>query len=130
MVRIGSVVLNVRDVSRASTFWSAALGYVPGDENPAMLTPENGNGPLLLLDEDDRTHVDLWAANAHEQRTRSSGSSRSAPNGWTGSIPMTPTSSCLPTPKATCSASSTPVADVARGHDERHPQREPHHQRR
>jgi catechol 2,3-dioxygenase-like lactoylglutathione lyase family enzyme len=68
MVSIGSVVLNVRDIRRASTFWSAALGYVPGNENPAMLAPKNGNGPLLLLDEDDRTHVDLWAANAEEQQ--------------------------------------------------------------
>jgi hypothetical protein len=61
--------LNVRDIERASTFWSAAVGYASGNGNPAMLGPENGNGPQLLLDEDDRTHVDLWAANAQEQQT-------------------------------------------------------------
>ena len=67
MVSIGSVVLNVRDIRRASTFWSAALGYEPGTGNAAMLAPRAGMGPLLLLDEDDRTHLDLWAADTTEQ---------------------------------------------------------------
>lgn len=67
MVNIGAVVLNVRDIQRASTFWCAALGYVPGNGNDTMLVSTSGSGPMLLLDEDDRTHVDLWAANAQEQ---------------------------------------------------------------
>jgi catechol 2,3-dioxygenase-like lactoylglutathione lyase family enzyme len=68
MVKIGSVVLSVRDIQRASTFWRSALGYVPGHGNDAMLIPENGEGPFLLLDAEDRTHLDLWAANAQEQQ--------------------------------------------------------------
>jgi catechol 2,3-dioxygenase-like lactoylglutathione lyase family enzyme len=68
MAKIGAVVLNVRDVERASTFWRAALGYIPGHGNDAMLVPENGDGPLLLLDAEDRTHLDLWAANAGAQQ--------------------------------------------------------------
>jgi catechol 2,3-dioxygenase-like lactoylglutathione lyase family enzyme len=66
MVNIGAVVLNVRDVRRASAFWGAALGYVPGNGNDAMLVAPGGQGPMLLLDTDDRTHLDLWAA-ADEQ---------------------------------------------------------------
>ena len=68
MVNIGAVVLNVRDIDRASTFWRAALGYVAGNGNDAMLVPVGGAGPTLLLDTDDRTHMDLWAANAAEQQ--------------------------------------------------------------
>jgi catechol 2,3-dioxygenase-like lactoylglutathione lyase family enzyme len=68
MVKIGSVVLSVRDVQRASTFWRAALGYVQGRGNDAMLVPENGEGPFLLLDAEDRTHLDLWAADGREQQ--------------------------------------------------------------
>jgi catechol 2,3-dioxygenase-like lactoylglutathione lyase family enzyme len=68
MVKIGSVVLNVAEVRRASTFWRAALGYVPGHGSDAMLIPEDGAGPFLLLDADDRTHLDLWAADAREQQ--------------------------------------------------------------
>jgi catechol 2,3-dioxygenase-like lactoylglutathione lyase family enzyme len=67
MVNIGAVVLNVHDIRRASAFWGAALGYVAGNGNDAMLVPTNGPGPTLLLDTDDRTHLDLWAANAEEQ---------------------------------------------------------------
>ena len=68
MVRIGSVVLNVSDIQRAAAFWGRALGYVPSPVNPAFLRPANGQGPGLHLDEDDGTHLDLWAANEEEQR--------------------------------------------------------------
>ena len=68
MVTIGSLVLNVADVERASAFWRQALGYRPSPENPAVLVPDGGAGPALALDEDDRTHLDLRAANAAEQR--------------------------------------------------------------
>jgi hypothetical protein len=57
IVKIGSVVLSARDVQRASTFWRAALGYVPGHGNDAMLVQENGEGPFLVLDAEDRTHL-------------------------------------------------------------------------
>ncbi len=57
---VGSVVWNVSDIGRAAEFWSRALGYVPQPDNPAFLTPENGEGPRLHLDDKDRTHLDLW----------------------------------------------------------------------
>lgn len=67
MVRIGSVVMNVTNVRRAAEFWGTALGYVPQPGNPAFLVPERGEGPRLHLDEDDRMHLDLWAADEEEQ---------------------------------------------------------------
>ena len=68
MVELGSIVMNVSDIPRAAQFWSRALGYVRSQSNPAALVPERGDGPILLLDEDDRMHLDLWAADAAEQR--------------------------------------------------------------
>lgn len=68
MVSIGSIVMNVADIRRAREFWGSALGYVSRAGHEAILVPENGEGPVLLLDEDDRTHLDLWAANAEEQQ--------------------------------------------------------------
>src|ERR671915_566399 len=68
MVRIGSIVMNVSDIGRASEFWSKALGYRPREGRPSVLAPPNGEGPLLWLDEDDRTHLDLWAVDREEQQ--------------------------------------------------------------
>lgn len=59
-VSVGSVVLKVSDIGRATEFWSKALGYACQPDNPAFLAPENGEGPRLHLDETDRTHLDLW----------------------------------------------------------------------
>jgi catechol 2,3-dioxygenase-like lactoylglutathione lyase family enzyme len=70
MAQIGSLVLNVTDIERAATFWRNALGYVPrAGDNPGALVPERGKGPALLLDETDRTHLDLHAASEKEQQT-------------------------------------------------------------
>jgi catechol 2,3-dioxygenase-like lactoylglutathione lyase family enzyme len=55
-----AVVLNVSDTARAARFWSRALGYVHQQDAPAFLLPPNGEGIRLHLDEDDRTHLDLW----------------------------------------------------------------------
>jgi catechol 2,3-dioxygenase-like lactoylglutathione lyase family enzyme len=66
MVHIGAIVLNVSDTGRAGAFWSQALGYQRGG-NPDFLLPSEGGGPRLHLDETDRTHLDLWAANQNEQ---------------------------------------------------------------
>ena len=66
MVRIGAIVLQVSDTGRAGAFWSRALGYQRG-ANPDFLLPGEGGGPRLHLDETDRTHLDLWAANEGEQ---------------------------------------------------------------
>ena len=67
MLRIGSVVMNVSDIGRASQFWKQALGYVASPDNPAFLGPESGDGPRLHLDDEDRMHMDLWAANEEDQ---------------------------------------------------------------
>jgi catechol 2,3-dioxygenase-like lactoylglutathione lyase family enzyme len=67
MLRVGSVVVNVSNIDRAGAFWTNALGYVSQPHNPAFLVPKDGAGPRLHLDEDDRTHLDLWAADEAEQ---------------------------------------------------------------
>jgi catechol 2,3-dioxygenase-like lactoylglutathione lyase family enzyme len=68
MLRLGSVVMSVGDIRRAAEFWGRALGYVAAPGNPAFLRPAHGPGPGLHLDEDDRTHLDLWAADEEDQR--------------------------------------------------------------
>jgi catechol 2,3-dioxygenase-like lactoylglutathione lyase family enzyme len=65
---MGSIVLNVSDIARASAFWSTALGYTPRPGRPHVLAPPNDAGPLLWLDEDDRTHLEVWTDSAEEQR--------------------------------------------------------------
>ena len=69
MAQIGSLVLNVTDIDRAAAFWRDALGYVPrpGD-NPGALVSPRGKGPALLLDETDRTHLDLHVGSEKEQQ--------------------------------------------------------------
>lgn len=68
MVRIGTVVINVTDTGRAAEFWGRALGYVPRSEGSQILVPRDGEGPGLNLDETDRMHLDLYAADAAEQQ--------------------------------------------------------------
>jgi catechol 2,3-dioxygenase-like lactoylglutathione lyase family enzyme len=69
MARIGAVVLNVTDLGRAAAFWRGALGYVPrGCGNPGALVPDDGEGPALLLDETDGTHLDLHVPSEPERR--------------------------------------------------------------
>lgn len=68
MAQIRSIVLTTTDNRRAAAFWGRALGYEPTPHNPDFLVPPDGNGPRLHLDENDRTHLDLWAANAEEQQ--------------------------------------------------------------
>jgi predicted enzyme related to lactoylglutathione lyase len=71
MVKIGSIVTNVSDVPRAARFWAEALNYVPRDGEIAqdwtILRPADGEGPNLSFDREDRTHLDLYAADAEEQ---------------------------------------------------------------
>lgn len=69
--RIGSVVVNVRDVPRATAFWSAALDYTPRDEPEpdwVVLRPRDGAGPNLSLNLGStrpalvpHIHLDLYA---------------------------------------------------------------------
>ena len=55
-----ALVLHVSDAGRAARFWSQALGYVQQQDAPAFLLPPSGEGIRLHLDEEDRTHLDLW----------------------------------------------------------------------
>ena len=70
MLRVGSVVLNVSDMSRAAEFWSRALGYgvrggvVREDESAVLVIA--GEGPSVTLDEDDRMHLDLYVDSEEE----------------------------------------------------------------
>lgn len=77
MLRIGSVVLGVGDVARASAFWMRALDYVPREEPEddwVVLVPAAGTGPQLSLglsespvQERPRVHLDLYAGDAADQ---------------------------------------------------------------
>jgi catechol 2,3-dioxygenase-like lactoylglutathione lyase family enzyme len=73
MLRIGTIVLNVKDARRASRFWSHALGYgYPGggynQATTPVLLPPSAAAVAVALDEDDRTHLDLHTDSALEQR--------------------------------------------------------------
>jgi hypothetical protein len=70
VLRIGSIVLRVDDLQRQTTFWAAALDYVPRDESSddfVLLRPKDGVGPALALDQvpskvqiPPRLHLDLF----------------------------------------------------------------------
>jgi catechol 2,3-dioxygenase-like lactoylglutathione lyase family enzyme len=73
MVRIGAIVMNVRDARRASEFWSHALGFAYrdgsySDYSTPVLVPPDRAVPALALDENDRTHLDLHTDSAAEQQ--------------------------------------------------------------
>lgn len=71
MIKIGSVVIRVGDLQRQTEFWSAALDYVPREENSddfVLMRPRNGIGPNVSLDRvrsnlqiPPRIHLDLYA---------------------------------------------------------------------
>jgi catechol 2,3-dioxygenase-like lactoylglutathione lyase family enzyme len=78
MLDLGSTVLGVADVRRATRFWTAALGYVPreeGDETFVVLVPAGGAPGArlsLMLSETPvrdkpRVHLDLYAGDAADQ---------------------------------------------------------------
>jgi catechol 2,3-dioxygenase-like lactoylglutathione lyase family enzyme len=70
MVTIGSIVIRVDDLKRQTEFWSAALGYVPREENSddfVLMRPRSGIGPNVSLDRvrsalqiPPRVHLDLY----------------------------------------------------------------------
>ena len=72
MLSIGSIVIRVTDLERMAAFWSAALHYVPREENDddfVLLRPPNGIGPNVSLDQHPsryelppRIHLDLYAS--------------------------------------------------------------------
>ena len=71
MIRVGSIVIRVDDLLRQTEFWTAALDYVPRDDDSddfRLLRPRNGVGPNLSLDMvhsnlqiPPRIHLDLYA---------------------------------------------------------------------
>jgi catechol 2,3-dioxygenase-like lactoylglutathione lyase family enzyme len=71
MIRVGSIVIRVDDLQRQTEFWTAALDYVPRDDESddfRLLRPRNGVGPNLSLDRvrstlqvPPRIHLDLYA---------------------------------------------------------------------
>ena len=73
--KIGSIVVNVRDVPRAMAFWAPALDYEPRYEPEpdwVILTPRDGVGPNLSLNQGvtrpllvPHIHLDLYA---HDQQ--------------------------------------------------------------
>ena len=51
-----------RDRHRSgSRLLGSGTRLAPDPANPAFLAPRDGNGSCLHLDEDDRTHLDIWA---------------------------------------------------------------------
>ncbi len=68
-VRIGSIVIDVKDFDRMLTFWQKALGYAPGrppaPDDPFMILKDPaGKGPNVSLDGMEpyrnRLHLDLY----------------------------------------------------------------------
>lgn len=71
MLTVGSIVFRVKDLGRQAAFWSAALDYVPRDDEPdddfLLLRPRSGSGPNISLDQlhseapiPPRIHLDLY----------------------------------------------------------------------
>lgn len=69
MLRLGAIVLNVSDTESGSTFWSKVLGYEQEATNPDFLRPPRATSTRVHLDQDDRTHLDLWTDSAQEQQS-------------------------------------------------------------
>jgi predicted enzyme related to lactoylglutathione lyase len=71
MIRVGSIVIRVDDLQRQAEFWTAALDYIPREEQSddfMLLRPRDGVGPNLSLDMvpsnvqiPPRIHLDLYA---------------------------------------------------------------------
>ena len=110
MLRLGTIVLNVKDARRASQFWSQALGYAYRDDGYSrdttpVLLPPSATAVAVALEEDDRTHLDLHTDSALEQQAEVERLVSLGPRGSTGHTPTAPASSSSPTPRATSSAS-------------------------
>jgi catechol 2,3-dioxygenase-like lactoylglutathione lyase family enzyme len=81
MLRIGSTVLGVEDVTRAVDFWTSAIGYelreAPEDDTWATLISPNAAGSQLALMKSvtavqahPRVHLDLYADNRESEVAR------------------------------------------------------------
>jgi catechol 2,3-dioxygenase-like lactoylglutathione lyase family enzyme len=76
---VGSTVLNVADLDRATAFWTAALGYVIRDADPTfvVLTDPRRRWSNISLQRSDtpkggrnRLHLDLYAADQRAEVAR------------------------------------------------------------
>jgi catechol 2,3-dioxygenase-like lactoylglutathione lyase family enzyme len=71
VLRIGSIIINVSDMSRAAEFWSMALGYgirggsVNEDESTVLVLVE-AKCPAITLDGNERMHLDLHVDSEEE----------------------------------------------------------------
>ena len=80
MLTIGTTVLGVGDVARATAFWTNALGYMPreeGDDTWVVLVPTTGTGAGLALGKSEtpvqdhpRVHLDLYTADQADEVER------------------------------------------------------------
>ncbi len=71
MVTVGSIVIRVDDLQKQTVFWSAALDYVPREEDSddfVLMRPREGIGPNVSLDRvrsalqlPPRIHLDLYS---------------------------------------------------------------------
>ena len=71
MLTLGSTVIGVQDVARATAFWTAAIDYEPtspGDDTWIILQARDGSGKRISLalsetpvQEHPRIHLDLYA---------------------------------------------------------------------
>ena len=71
MVTVGSIVIRVDDLQKQTVFWSAALDYVPREEDGddfVLMRPRDGIGPNVSLDRvrsalqlPPRIHLDLYS---------------------------------------------------------------------
>ena len=73
MLRIGTIVLNVKDAQRAAQFWHQALGYAYRDggyreDATPVLLPQSAAAVAIALDESDRPHLDLHTDSEQEQQ--------------------------------------------------------------
>ncbi|HEY4268316.1 MAG TPA: VOC family protein [Galbitalea sp.] len=71
MLALGSTVIGVQDVARATAFWAAALDFAPtsaGDDTWIILEAKDGSGKRISLalsetpvQQHPRIHLDLYA---------------------------------------------------------------------
>jgi hypothetical protein len=83
MLTVGSIVIRVTDLARMTEFWSAALDYVPREEDDddfALMRPRSGVGPNISLDQQrseltipPRIHLDLYATDQGAEVARLKG---------------------------------------------------------
>jgi catechol 2,3-dioxygenase-like lactoylglutathione lyase family enzyme len=91
-LRIGSIVLNVSDLTTALDFWAAALDYVPRYEPEpdwVILQPRGGGAPNLSLNLGEtqpadvpHLHLDLYAVDQSAEVQRLVGLGARRVEGW------------------------------------------------